>query len=98
MNLREARVGEQGAAFVGPPRSGDIRAGRVGRKVIGVRVAAGGEHDGVRHPAARLAGDEIAGHDAAGAPVDDHQVEHLGAGMHVDSAGLNLALEGAIAA
>jgi hypothetical protein len=33
-----------------------------------------------------LPGDEVARHDPAGAAVDDHEVEHLGAGVHLHAA------------
>ncbi len=40
--------------------------------------------------AADLTGDQIAGDDADGPAVLDDQVEHLGAGVHLDRAGLHL--------
>ena len=40
-----------------------------------------------------LAGDQVAGDDAAGLAVDHDEVEHLGAGEHGDGAGVDLALE-----
>ncbi len=45
-----------------------------------------------------LAGDEIARDDAAGLAVDDDQVEHLGAGIHLDLTRVDLALERLIGA
>jgi hypothetical protein len=49
-----------------------------------VAVAAGASSHRVGHVALDLAGDQVAGDDAAGPAVDEHQVEHLGAGVHLD--------------
>ena len=93
MDLRVARVGEVGAALVRPPDRRGVGALGVGRQVEDVAVAAGGQDDGVGAVRADLAGDQVAGHDAAGAAVDDDQVEHLGARVLLDVAGRDLALE-----
>ena len=98
VNLREAGIGEERAAFVRAPDGGGVRAFGVGGEVVDVAVAASGEDDGVGEMHAELAGDEIAGDDAAGLAVDDDEVEHLGARDHGDLAGVDLALEGLIGA
>jgi hypothetical protein len=47
MDLREARVGEEGAPLVRAPGGGDVRVDGVGGQVVGGAVAAGREADGV---------------------------------------------------
>ena len=90
MDLREARVCEEGAALVGPPRRGDVRLHGVGREVVGRAVPAGREHDRVRGVRLDLARDQVAGDDPARLAVDDHEVEHLAAGEHAHGAGAHL--------
>ena len=99
MNLRVTRIGEQRAAFVGPPDGCGIGPFGICRKVIYVSVAACRRAPPHR-PDVRfdLAGDQIAGHDAARTSVDHDQVEHLGARIHGDAAGFHLALQGLIGA
>ncbi len=79
VDLREARVGEQRALAVRPPRRGDVARLGVGRQEEDVAVAAGAEHDGVRRLRLHRAGDQVAGDDAGGAAVLHHEVEHLAA-------------------
>ena len=93
VDLGVARVGEERALAVGPPGGGDVRALGVGGQVVEVAVPAGGQHHRVAEVRLDLPGDQVAGHDAAGAAVDDHQVEHLGAREHRDLAELDLAHE-----
>jgi hypothetical protein len=78
---------------VGTPRGGHVAAHGVGGEEEDVAVAAGGEHDGVSGPRLDLAVDHVAGHDAAGATVDDDDLHHLVAGVHLDGAGRDLALQ-----
>src|SRR5439155_11084975 len=77
VDLGVARVGEGGAALVGPVGGGDVAAGRVGREEEDVGVAAGGKNHRVAGEALHLAGDEVARDDPGGPAVDDHEVEHL---------------------
>ena len=93
VDLRVAGVAEVGALAVRAPRRGDVAAHRVGREVEDVAVAAGREHDGVGEVRLDLAGDEVAGDDAAGLAVDDDDLEHLVAAEHLHRAGRDLALE-----
>ena len=51
-----------------------------------LRVAAGGQHDGVGGVRADLAGEQVAHDDAGGPPVDDDDVDHLGAVVERDRA------------
>ncbi len=98
VNLREAGIGEERAAAMRAPDGGGVGALRIRREVVDVAVAAGGEDDGVGDVDGELAGDEVAGHDAARFSVDDDQVQHFGAGNHGDLAGIDLALKGLIGA
>ena len=93
MDLGVAGVGEQRALAVRPPARRDVAALGVGRQVEDVAVAARGEHDGVGQVAAGLAGDQVAGDDAARPAVDDDQLEHLVPVVHRHRAGLDLPLE-----
>ena len=79
MNLREARIGEIGPALVTPPDRRHVAVLGVGRKVIDVAVAAGRQHDRVAGERFIHPGDQVAGDDAAGHTVDQHQVEHFAA-------------------
>ena len=90
MNLRVARVREEGAALVRPPRRGDVRVHRVGREVVRRTVAAGAEQHRVGGVAFDRPGREIPADDAAGLAVDDDQVEHLAVGERLDGAALDL--------
>ena len=93
VNLGEAGIGEERTLLVRAPDGGGVAALGVGRKIIGVAVTAGAQHDGIRHVGFDLAGDEVARDDAAGAAVDHHQVEHLVARVHGDLARADLAFE-----
>ena len=77
MDLREAWVGERGAAAVRAPGRGDVAAHRVGREEVDVAVAAGCEHHGVGGVALDLAGDEVPGDDPARLAVDEDDVQQL---------------------
>ena len=94
VDLGEARVRHQRAAAVRPPDRGDVAVLGVRREEEDVAVPAGGEHDGVRRSASAIcARDEVAGDDADGAAVLEHDVEHLGARVQLDVAEVHLALE-----
>src|SRR5207248_6515818 len=77
VDLREARVGEQGAALGRAPRRRDVGVDRVGRQVIHGAVAARRENDRVGRVTLDFARDEVAADDAARAPLDEHEIEHL---------------------
>ena len=98
VDLREAGIGEKGAALVGAPDGGGVAALGVGGKVEDVAIAAGGENDGVGHVDFDFAVVEVASDDAAGLAVDDDQVEHFRARIHLDGAEADLAFEGLVGA
>ena len=98
VDLREAGVGEAGAALVGAPDGGGVGVARVGGEIEDVAVAAGGEHDGVGRVAGDLAGDEVADDDALGVAVDHDEVEHLGVREHLHAAEADHARERGIGA
>ena len=93
VDLRVAGVAEVGALAVRAPRRGDVAAHRVGGEEVDVAVAAAGEDHDVREVGLDLAGDHVAGDDAAGLAVDDDHLEHLVPGERLDGAGRDLALE-----
>ena len=90
MDLREARVGEGGAALIGPPDGRGVAALGIGRQVVDIAVAAGTQHHRVGQVGLDLAGDQIASDDPARPAVDDDEVEHLGAREHGDAARAHL--------
>jgi hypothetical protein len=98
VDLGVAGIAEVGAAPVGAPDRAGVGVLRVGGQVEDVAVAAGGQHHGVRETGGEFAGDEVAGDDPAGPSVDDDEVEHLGAGVHVDVAGVDLPAQGLVGA
>ncbi len=98
VDLGEARVGEERAAPVGTPDGGGVGVHGVRRQVEDVAVAAAGEDDGVREVGVDAARDQIAGDDPPRLAVDDDQVEHLGARVHLDVACGDLPGQGLVGA
>ena len=93
VDLGVAGVGHVGALAVRPPGRGDVAAHGVGREEEDVAVATAGEDHYVGEVGLELAGDHVAHDDAAGAAVDDDQLDHLVAGVGLHGAGGDLALE-----
>ena len=93
MDLREAGVGEGRALLVGAPDRRGVAALGVGREVEDVAVAAGRQAHGVGQVRLDFARDHVAHDDAAGAAVDDDELQHLVAREHLDRAQADLALE-----
>ena len=98
VDLRVAGVGHVGALAVRTPGGRDVAAHRVGGEEEDVAVAAGGEHHDVGEVRLDLAGDHVAHDDAARPTVDDDELDHLVAGVALDRAGGDLALEGLVRA
>src|SRR6185437_7341304 len=98
MNLCEAGIGEQSAAFMRPPGCSAVRTSRVRRKIIHVAVAAGTENDGVGDMRFDAAGVKIARYNAASFAVDHDEVQHFRAREHGHRTGTDLAFEGLIRA
>ena len=97
MNLREARIGKQGAATGGTPGGGDIAAHRVGRKEKDIAVATGRKDHRIGGMAADFSVGEITHDDAFGVTADEHEIEHLGARVHFDAAFFDFLFKGLIA-
>ena len=93
MDLGVAGVGEHRAAPVRPPDRRGVAALGVGGQEEHVAVAAGGQHDRVGQVRLDLAGDHVADDDAARPAVEDDQVEHLVAGVHLHGPGRDLPLQ-----
>ena len=98
MDLREARVREEGAFLVGLPDRRDAAPHGVRRQIEDVHVSARSEHDGVARVDADLAGHEVADRDPLRLAVDHHQFEHLGAGEHLHRPQLDLSGDGGVGA
>ena len=82
MDLREAGVGEEGTTLVGFVGGSDVATHRVGGQEEHVAVAARAEQDGIPCVGFDFAGNQIAGDDALGFAVHQHQVHHFMAGEH----------------
>ena len=80
------------------PDGGAVAAHGVGGQEEDIAVPAGGQHDGVGQVGLDLAGDHVAGDDAAGPAVDDDELDHLVAPELLDGAGRHLALQGLVGA
>ena len=76
--------------FVSAISGGDVATARVGRKIKGVAVSAGGEHDRVGRVLVDLTREQIARDDSLGVTIDDDEVEHLGLRKHLHGAGGDL--------
>ena len=61
MNLRVTGIRKQSAAFVGTIRRRDIAAVRVRTQIVGVRVSAGCNHNGIRVVRFNLAREKVGG-------------------------------------
>ena len=66
------------------------------REVENVAVTAARQNDRVGRVACDLAGEEVSSDDAFGVSIDEDQVEHLVAGMHVDLTRFDLARKGTV--
>ena len=82
MDLREAGVGEEGTTLVGFVGGSDVATHRVGGQEEHVAVAARAEQDGIPCVGFDFAGNQIAGDDALGFAVHQHQIHHFMAGEH----------------
>ena len=81
VDLRKAGVGEESASLVALPCSGAVGVHGIGAQEVGVAITAGGQDHGVGAEALDLAVGQVAGDDAFGLAVDQHQVEHLVTGI-----------------
>jgi len=91
--LDEAGVSHVGAAAHGFPCGGHVGAHGIGREVVDIAVAAGGEDDGVGAVAFELAGEEVADDDTTGLAVDEYDIDEFVAVVHGDCAAGDLAVE-----
>src|ERR1700719_4496667 len=93
MNLREARIAKESAAAVSPPDGRGVRAFRVGGKIEDVAVAPGGEDNDIGGIGLDRATYEVTCNNAARFAVDENEVEHLAAAVHLHPARGHLLLE-----
>ena len=98
VDLNVRGVGEICALAVARHGSRAVAAHSVGGEEISVSVTAGADYYGVGRETFDVARYEVAGDDAAGAAVDDHDVEHLVARVQFNRAGVYLAHQGGVSA
>ncbi len=98
VDLREGEVRQVRALAESLDGGGAVAAHGVGAKEEGAAVTAGGEHDGVGGVALDFARQQVAHDDAAGAAVDNHDVEHLAAVEALYGAALDLAVQRRVSA
>ena len=84
MNLCKARISKTCPAFVGAKGGGHIAVFGVCRQVEDVSVTASRHHHGVGRVASDFSGFQIPDDDPAGDSVNNHDVHHLGTGVHRD--------------
>ena len=77
VNLRKTRIGEVSALLVALQSCGTVAVHRVGREEICIAVAAGGDHYSMCAEPLKLSGHKIAGDNALGLTVDNHEIKHL---------------------
>ncbi len=78
------------------PGGGDAAAHGIGGQVVDIDVTAARQNDRISGMALNVSRYEVSDGDAFGLAVNDHQVEHFGAGMNANFSGLDLAAEGLI--
>src|SRR6185369_2713136 len=98
VNLGVAGVGKESAFFVGFPVGRNRAPHGVGGEIENVDVPACAKADGVGSITLHLAGYQVAHRDAARHAVDDNQIEHFAAVIHLDRAGLDLAGKSGVSA
>ena len=86
VNLRETRVGEAGAFFIGFPGRTTVGVHGVGGQEVNVTVAARTEQYGVGRITFYGTVGQVAANDTAGVTVLDHDVHHLATGVELDAA------------
>ena len=91
VDLRVARVGEQGSALVRTPCRRDVGVHRVGRQVIRRAVTARAQQHGVAGIRLERSSHQVAHHDAARLAVYDDHIQHFATREDADAAFVNLA-------
>ena len=78
---------------MGLPGSGYIAAHGVGRKIKNITISAAAQQYGMSKMSFQLACDQVARNNTTGLPIDDHHIQHLMPGIHLDIAERHLALQ-----
>src|SRR5687767_8398847 len=89
-------IGENSPFFIGAPASGHVAALGVGGEIENISVSARGQDHGVRGVGGNLASDQIADDNAFGMTINNDDIEHFRARIHLNGAKANLAAEGLI--
>jgi len=83
VNLREARIGKRCPLPVRTVGSGNVTAPRIGREEEDVRVTTSRKNYRISDVRRNLTGDGVPSNDSSRFSIDDDEVQHLGAGMHI---------------
>ena len=98
MNLREAGVREPGPALMRAPSRRTIGVHGIGRQIKNVAVTTAAEQHGMCEVTLKFTGDEVLCDDAASFSIDDDELYHFMAGVHLHCAFGDLTLERTICA
>src|SRR6266480_3939366 len=82
MNLSEARIAKERAAFVSAIGGGDVATTGIRRKKKNIAVTTGRENNGIARESINFPGAKIARDDPLGMTIDQNEVEHLGLREH----------------
>src|SRR5262249_11715937 len=96
VNLGEAGVGESRASLVSAIRRGNVATRGIGQKEKRIRVAPRGEDDRVAGMGANLTSHQVARDNSRRFAIDDYEIEHFFARVHLDLALLDLSRHGGI--
>ncbi len=80
MDLSKTGIGEHRPLFIGAKYGADIGRFSVGGKVIYIAVAPGGHHHRISGMAFQFAADQISNDNAAGLPINQHQIQQFPTG------------------
>src|SRR5882724_779553 len=98
MDLREAGIAEISAFFMGLPGCRYITAHGIRGQVEYITISAAAEQDGMAEMSFQLTGDQVAGNDAPGLPIDKDGIQHLVTGVHFYIAQGHLSFQGLVGA
>ena len=83
MDLYHTGVSEVGTLLIAQPRCRSVACQSVGGEEVSITVATCSDYDSVSTEALQLTGHEVSGDDTASTTIDDHEVDHLVAGVEL---------------
>ena len=98
VNLHVGRICKVSTFAIASDSCRAVASHSVGRKEVGVAIAAGGNHHGMSGKAFKLTGYQVFGNDTASATVHNHHIVHFVAVETLHLTHLNLAVERAVGA